>query len=376
MLDKNSKLENSANIKDLKIDNKQRDLVLDFANKVALNDAFDPEVLSYCELKLDNYTHICLVNFADIHFFDQGMKKARFDKASEFLKNTTNAYSVLSGDTFTVSTLSGASNAHINKINNTNSAILGKECLNNIKDKILFGVGGNHDGEHGSRNRDSNIGITRLVLDSIKVPYFQYNALLKIEVYNHPFYILVTHGCGKASTKASALDTIKAKCNNICSRFGIYPNLVLTGHFHADVNGRYLTQVPVYKNGQLVSTKTQELIIESAPALQGDSEFTTAYNIDITKPNVNAFDISFKKNPYYNTQNQYSESPIIWNINKFPILRQTKDELSLPAKNYMKHYLEPKNLKEEVAKVIDNKGINLDNVTKAIKKLGEEVKSL
>ena len=351
-------------------------MILDFANKVAKDTSFDPEVLSYAEFDMKNFNHICLVNLADVHFFDQGMQKKRFDLASSFLKNTSNAYSVLSGDTFTVSTLNGASNAHVNKINNTNSAILGKECLSKISNKILFGVGGNHDGEHGARNRDTNISLTRNVLDSINVAYFQYNALLKINIDNNPFYVFVTHGSGKANSKASCLDVIKNKCSTIFSRFGIYPNLVLTGHFHADVNGRYLTQVPVYKNGQLFATKTQELIIESAPALQGDSEFTTAYNIDITKPNVNAFDISFKRNPSFNAKTKLIENPIVWSVNKFPLLRHNKDELSTPAKVYMQRYLEPTDLKEQIDGLINQKGLNLEDLKLSIHKISEEVKSL
>lgn len=376
MVNRKMSLVQSKNIEQLKIDNKKYEMILEFSNKIAKDTSFDPEVLSYAELDEENFSHLCLVNLADIHFFDQGMQKKRFDIASDFLKNTSNAYSVLSGDTFTVSTLSGASNAHVNKINNTNSAILGKECLNNISNKILFGVGGNHDGEHGSRNRDTNISLTRNVLSSIDVTYFQYNALLKINLYGNPFYVFVTHGSGKANSKASCLDVIKNKCSTIFSRFGIYPNLVLTGHFHADVNGRYITQVPVYRNGQLVATKTQELIIESAPALQGDSEFTTAYNMDMTKPNVNAFDISFKKNPYFNAKTRLTESPIIWSVNKFPLLRHNKDELSLPAKVYMEKYKEPTNLKSQIDKLINQKGLNLDDLKKSINKISEEVKEL
>ncbi len=373
---KKNTLEQSNNIKNLKIDTKKYNMILDFASVVAESDAFDPEVLSYAELEMNNFSHICLVNFADLHFFDQGMQKRRFDEASKFLKNTANAYSVLAGDTFTISTLNGASNVHVNKINNTNSAILGEKLLSEVKDKILFGVGGNHDGEQGSRNRDTNISLTRQVLKSLNVPYFQYNALLKINIYKNPFYVFVTHGSGKGSTKAAALDNIKQKCMAVCSRFGVFPNLVLTGHFHADVNGRYIMQVPVYKNGKLISTKTQEMIIESAPALQGDSEFTTSNNIDITKPNINAFDITFKKNPFYNTQNQNSESPIIWSVNKFPLLRARKDEFTTPAKTYMEKYLEPQNLEVNVDKIVSKKGLDLEGLNKSVKKLAEEVKSL
>ena len=184
MINKKTSLEQSKNIKNLKTDSQKYNMILDFASKVVESDAFDPEVLSYAELSMDNYSHICLVNFADIHFFDQGMSKVRFDKASEFLKNTANAYAVLAGDTFTVSTLSGASNVHVNKINNTNSAILGEKLLENIKSKVIFGIGGNHDGEQGSRNRDTNISLTRQVLKSLDIPYFQYNVLLKINLHN------------------------------------------------------------------------------------------------------------------------------------------------------------------------------------------------
>lgn len=374
---KKTSLEQSKNIQNLKIDTQKYNMILNFASKVVESDAFDPEVLSYAELNMDNYSHICLVNFADIHFFDQGMSKSRFDKASEFLKNTTNAYAILSGDTFTVSTLYGASNVHINKINNTNAAILGEKLLANIKSKIVFGLGVNHDGEQGSRNRDSNISLTRQVLKGLDIPYFQYNVLLKINIHNEPFYVFVTHGNGKSSTKASALDTIKQKCMAVCSRFGVFPNLILTGHFHSDVNGRYIVQVPVYnKNGLLVSTKAQEMIIESAPALQGDSEFTTTNNMDVTKPNVNAFDISFKRNPYFNPRNQNSESPIIWSVNKFPILRSQKDTFSTPSKIYMEKYFEPQTLKSEVDNIVNKKGLKMSGVYQSINTIIEEVKSL
>ncbi len=371
-----TEIRESANIKNLSIDQKKHNLALNFASTVAESDAFDPEVLSYAELKFEDFSHICLLNLADLHFFDQGMSKKRFDIVSNFLKNTSNAYGILSGDTFTVSTLSGASNAHVSKLNNQNATILGKHLLKQISNKILFGVGGNHDGEQGARNRDTNISLTSNVLSAIGVQYFQYNALLKIDVNGNPFTIFVTHGSGKSSTKASSLDIIKNKCKTICSRFGVYPNLVLTGHFHADVNGRHLVEVPVFKNGKLVSTKTQELVIESGPAMQGDSEFTTAYNIDTTVTNINAFDISFIKNPYFNKENRFTESPVIWKVNKFPVLKKMKDEFSTPAKIYMNAYLEPQNLEENLQSYIDSKTFNFDDLLKDIKKFKEEVKSL
>ncbi|MGN1208528.1 MAG: hypothetical protein ACI4TI_03570 [Christensenellales bacterium] len=376
MIKRKTSMQESSNIKNLKIDQKKHDMALEFASVVATSDAFDPEVLSYAELKIEDFSHICLLNLADLHFFDQGMSKKRFDMASEFLKNTSNAYGVLSGDTFTVSTLSGASNAHVSKLNNQNATVLGKHLLKNIKSKILFGVGGNHDGEQGSRNRDTNISLTSNVLSAIDVAYFQYNALLKIDVGGYPFCVFVTHGSGKASTKASSLDVIKAKCNTICSRFGVYPNLVLTGHFHADVNGRHLVEVPVYKNGQLVSTKTQELVIESGPAMQRDSEYTTSYNMPTTATNINAFDISFIKNPYFNKENHLTESPIIWKVNKFPVLKNKKDELSSPAKAYMNAYLEPQNLEENLQKYVDSKTFDFDHLLQNIKDFKEEVKTL
>ena len=369
-------MQKSNNIKNLSIDTKKHNMVLDFAGVVAESSAFDPEVLSYAELKFDDFTHVCLLNMADLHFFDQGMSKKRFDVASVFLKNTSNAYAVLSGDTFTVSTLMGASNAHVNKLNNQNATVLGKHLLKNINDKILFGVGGNHDGEQGSRNRDTNISLTSNVLDAIGVQYFQYNALLKIDIFGNPYYIFVTHGSGKATTKASSLDVIKSKCETICARFGVYPNLVLTGHFHADVNGRHLVEVPVYKNGKLVSTKTQELVIESGPAMQGDSEFTTAHNMPTTTPNINAFDISFMRNPYFNKDNILTESPIIWKVNKFPILKSKKDELSTPAKIYMTNYFEPQNLEENLKNYVNSETFNFKPLLQNIKDLKEEVKSL
>lgn len=369
-------LQKSENIKNLMLDTRKYNLALNFAGVVAESDAFDPEVLSYAELDFENFSHICLLNLADLHFFDQGMSKKRFDKASEFLKNTSNAYGVLSGDTFTVSTLSGASNAHVSKLNNQNATILGKHLLKNIKNKLLFGVGGNHDGEHGARNRDTNISLTSNVLSAIGVQYFQYNVLLKINVENNPYYVFVTHGSGKATTKASSLDVLKSKCLTICERFGVYPNLILGGHFHADVNGRHLVEVPVYKNGKLVSTKTQELIVESGPAMQGDSEFTSAYNMNSTVPNINAFDISFEKNPYYNKQNQLTESPIIWKVNKFPILKSKKDDFSMPAKIYLQNYLEPQNLDEEIKNHVNASTFDFKPLLSNLKNLTEEVKSL
>ena len=371
-----SVLQKSENINNLLIDTKKHNMALDFAGVVAESDAFDPEVLSYAELKFEDFSHICLLNFADLHFFDQGMSKKRFDIASKFLENTSNAYAVLSGDTFTVSTLSGASNAHVSKLNNQNATILGKHLLKNINNKLLFGVGGNHDGEQGARNRDTNISLTSNVLDAINVAYFQYNALLKINIDGYPYYVFVTHGSGKANSKASSLDIIKTKCETVCARFGVYPNLVLTGHFHTDVNGRHLIEVPVYKNGQIVSTKTQELVIESGPAMQGDSEFTSAYNIATTQTNINAFDISFVKNPYFNKENQLTESPIIWKVNKFPILKNKRDELSTVATIYMKNYLEPQNLEQDLKNRVSKSTFNFEPLLQNIKNLKEEVKGL
>ena len=377
-MDRKFLLEKSENIENLKIDKQKNKTIIDFAGDVAGSSAFDPEVLSYAELDLKDFTHICLMNLADIHFFDEGMDKKRFDKASEFLNKTSNAYAVLSGDTFTMSTLDGASNAHMSKLNNMNSAILGKQCLSKIKDKILFGVGGNHDGEQGSRNRNANLSLTRLVLDCLGITYFQYNVLLKINVDKEPYYVFVTHGSGKATTKAAALDNMYNKCEAIFRRFKIFPNLVLSGHFHADVNGRYVIEVPVYDNGRLVSTRLQELIIESAPALQGDSEFTTAYSMDVTKPNVNLFDISFAKNPSYNARTKNTESPIMWNVSKFPLLKNTKDEFSTPAQKYMEEYNEP-NVKLEIENLVKwNKyDIKVDDLANKIKTLyNEEVKTI
>ena len=77
MQNRKMSLKKSKNIENLNVDNKKYEMILDFANKVANDSSFDPEVLSYAELDVNNYSHVCLVNFSDVHFFDQGMKKKK-----------------------------------------------------------------------------------------------------------------------------------------------------------------------------------------------------------------------------------------------------------------------------------------------------------
>ena len=334
----------SENIDNFLVDKSHQIESLTEAFRRAETNAFNPEGMARCVLNMENFNHICIVPLFDLHFFGEGMRYDQLKTILTFIKNTANCYCFLGGDTFDLATLSSTTNLHNTKLTNSKTIDVAKLILSTIKHKMLFGLGGNHDGEQGGRNKDTNLSMVKSVLTSLGVNYFQYDAFLEINLlvrnqmgnYNtQKVSLLATHGSGGASSKAGAIDTTWKKCAGIMAKNNVYPDIIYGGHFHADVCGRYTIEKPIFdKNGMIIASKRHEILVESNPTLQGDNEYSLANSMSGTLTNINAFDISLRKNPYYNKATQDREKEYIVAVKKFPLLIPNTCKLTIPATEY------------------------------------------
>ena len=91
MINKKTSLEQSKNIKNLKINNQKYNMILDFASKVVESDAFDPEVLSFAELDMEGNVQWYPINdFANYYSylkFGDTLYTSGFGRAGYIEKN-------------------------------------------------------------------------------------------------------------------------------------------------------------------------------------------------------------------------------------------------------------------------------------------------
>ncbi|MBQ0017213.1 MAG: metallophosphoesterase, partial [Clostridiales bacterium] len=368
LMDKNQiKYTRSSLNPKIMLGNKHEEDEMKAIEKVAAMESLDPEATGFVEYTEDTFSNVCLVPLYDLHIGGEGMKFERLKSIIEFIKKTPNAICILGGDILDNATLLGATNAHTSRLNPDRALDLAVKMFEPIKDKILFVLAGNHDGASGGRNKDSNMAPAKQFAKRLNVKYFPFNGVAKIRLplknyRKHKnmltFNVFATHGSGNAASKAGTIDTAISKSMNACASLKLVPDLILTGHFHAGASGSVAAKVPCYdENGRVSSIVKKIITVESLSTMQEANTYAVANNMDVTTANMTAMNIGWVKNPLYNDYTKDYQYEYTGLVTKFPVLKNSKNALSIPAEEYLEKYKLDEKMEEDVRNSVKDKTI-------------------
>lgn len=351
------------------LSNEHEEKELKAVDKIAGMEQLDPEVNTLVEYNEKVFSNVCVVPLFDLHIGGEGTKLKRIKKVIDFIEHTANAVCVFGGDLLDNATLNGATNAHTSKINPNRALDLAVELFEPIKDKVLCVLAGNHDGESGGRNKDSNMSQAKQFAKRLGVKYAPFNALIKINIpqknakYHKKdkiaYYVFATHGSGKCGSKAGTVDLAFKKAISACAPYGVSPDLILTGHFHSNVDGVKEVKVPKYnEKGEIISEITKSIRIESTSSMQQENTYAVANGMDLENANISAINICWLKNPYYYEKTSKTEWQFWGQSTKFPILRQKDNKFTRIACEYLEKYGESEELENKLREQYQSKSIN------------------
>lgn len=338
---------------------------LNWTKTILSDESYDPETIGYAEYNPWPYSKVLLVPFADQHFGGESSKIKRHALGVDFVNNTANAVWVSAGDLVDNGTLDGATNAHFSKTNPQRATDFAYYELSRIAHKNIGFVGGNHDSESGSRNKNSNVSHSKIIADRMGCKYNPFGLVIGMPIKlpnsskTQMVYVFVFHGSGKSNSLAGAVDVTFKKALNSLAGKGIYPDLILAGHFHAGTNGIYPINVPTYdKYGKVIGHKIKQCKVKSLNPLQGSNTFSSSQNMIESETNISALDIGLEKNPYYNKHTQKTEFEYILSLNDFSLLKSHSDEFSTPAVHYLEKYQEPTYLQVQLRQQYKNQDLS------------------
>ena len=334
--------------------------------------ALDPQAVKVGHIN-SKFSHYCLIPLYDLHMFGEGFNLERFKMVAKYLMQVSNAYSFIGGDWYDNANLMSKSNSYNSKTNIT-QAIDGSEyLLENVKSKILFVLGGNHDGEFGDRVKPSNVSPAKESAKKI-AKYVPFNALINIKLGdNFSFNLFATHG-----SMARSVDELKRKCMNVCASKGVVPDVIMSGHIHSNMSYIFRESVPVKnKQGLVVEYKEKNVRVEILPSFQGDNEYSASKGFNDGFTNAYAYDFSYEKNPFYNHLTKDTEFEYLLKITKFALLKKHSNEYTSFAKKYMEMYQEPdldliyKNAMAELNK--DNIKNSINTISQTLNEIKREI---
>lgn len=365
---KNSNFTKSTLNPNILLNNEHEEKELKAIDKIAGMEQLDPEVSTLVEYNEKIFSNVCIVPLFDLHIGGEGTKLKRIKMVIDFIQHTANAVCVFGGDLLDNATLNGATNAHTSKLNPNRALDLAVELFEPIKDKVLCVLAGNHDGESGGRNKDSNMAPAKQFAKRLGVKYAPFNALIKINIplknaKHHKkdkiaYYVFATHGSGKTSSKAGTVDLAFNKAISACASLGVSPDLILSGHFHSNVDGVKEVKVPKFnEKGEIVSEITKSIRIESTSSMQQENTYAVANGMDLEKANISAINICWLKNPYYYEKTSKNEWQFWGQSTKFPILRQNDNKFTRIASEYQAKYCETEELEKRLREEYKDKNI-------------------
>ena len=180
---------------------------------------------------------ITIVPIADVHL---GAAECMEDEFKEFIKKvaaTPNMYLTLGGDLINNGLRGSVGNPFDEKYRPSYQKQLMAEILEPVKDKILCGVGGNHEARS---RKDSDTDITLDIFSKLNIEHLYRPSMAfchisfgldeKCHRHNIHYCLGVTHGCGGGTLTGSSV--------NRNERFGMAIDgldALITGHTHKPV---------------------------------------------------------------------------------------------------------------------------------------------
>lgn len=331
-------------------------------DSIGASSAYDPESLKKMSMNWGE-DKLLLIPLFDSHIGGEGYNDERFKMVLNFIYNCNIAKTFFGGDMFDNANTLGKTNSQLSRLNPDNqfAYCLNMKELNNclFMNKVLFALAGNHDGSTNNRTKDANISLVKNYCLINRIPYIQYNALLKIflqfDKEDVELNIFATHGSSKTMEPAVACESERTKMQNAMRAAGLDPSIVdlsYFGHLHIDGHIPTIIHSPVYDaNGKNIADKTKTLHLICEPPMQGMNDFSTRANMKSAGTNAYATELCLEHNPRYKT-NKETEYPYVLRVSRFPILEKNKNAYTSFAKDYLENelYREPHEMRAEFEK--------------------------
>lgn len=331
---------------------------LRFTQELARETAYDPRAIEVVtvEQPAPIFSHICLVPLFDVHGAAVGSNAIREEKAVDFVRNTSNAFCVLGGDTVN-SIIKADQNSHDDKFGNQRAIARAIDLYSTILDKLPLILDGNHDGENGNRFASSNMSPIRHIVDGLRSydrethswvgpQHCKFGAILEFQVPTtdnrrvlETISIYLHHGSGKGGASASTIDNEFAKAV-ACLKKPVKG--AISGHHHLNISGIISQRVPVYdEQGKLVNVLKNNVVVVSESTLQEVSNYALAGGFNPADSNVYIYDLCMVRNPYYTMKTQDTQPEYVMQYTRIPMFRKNSNEYTDEAKEYMETYREP-----------------------------------
>lgn len=374
-MDKNFKpLKNNPNIF---MDTSKKQADLELTNELARRNEFESESVASMEVNAGVFSSICVICDSDIHAGSIGSNAIREEMKVNFIKNTANAYSILNGDMFN-SIIKAEENIHDDKFGTNRQIERAIHLYEDIKDKIVCVIDGNHDGACGKRWTTSTLSPCKHFADALGLPSIEFGVNVKFNLPTSDFkrenqYINIyfSHATGKSSGDAKSVDITFENAMTFLSEKGITPDVVFGGHFHSNSNGSFPVNIMEYDEyGKCIGVKRKDIITVSESTLQEVARYAQSCGYPKADSNVYLNNIRLVKNPYYTNASKDKQPEYVVELTRFPMFKNGKNEYTEQALMYMRKYQEPTWLEDLVEKEYAKL-----STTKAISKLANENKN-
>ncbi len=292
-------------------------------------------------------SHALLATAIDLHIGGQGFDAARCEMALTEVAKCFNLHLHIGGDAFDNANndVNCKTNSMGNRVRPSEAPTYAYNLLKrpDIKSKIIAVLGGNHDGEYGCRNKNSDSSIANRLADGLGVDYIPYAMVYsiplltpdKLEIkYQHYLFI---HDAG-------GIDRAQRLMKIIYDELGILVDGIMIEHLHKGQEGIYPVSVPVYnKEGRRIGDENRDLFIGMGHSFQNANTMYGAQKMFSNNTNMKLYDISWQLNPYYTKANATQEPKYKPLINSFYALSMREDKPSLALKLYQGKWALPEN---------------------------------
>lgn len=293
-------------------------------------------------------SHALLGTAIDMHIGGQGFEAKRCEMALQEASKCFNLHLHIGGDAFDNANNDPncKTNSMGNRVRPSEAPIYAYNLLKKpeIQSKIIAILGGNHDGEYGNRNKNSDMSVANRLADGLGLDYVPYAMIYSIPLllpdtlevkYQHYLFI---HDAGNID-KATRLMQVVYK------ETGILLDGIMIEHLHKGQEGVYSVPVAVYdKYGKRKGDLNHDLFIGMGYSFQNANTMYGSQKMFNNKTNMKLYDISWQINPYSTKANELFEPKYKPFINPFYALSMKEDKPSLSLKMYQQDWALPENV--------------------------------
>jgi hypothetical protein len=165
----------------------------------------------------------------DPHLGSEQCNEDLFKRVVRDIKNKKNNFTFLGGDLIECAIYGSVGAIHKQKMQIDEQVEKIIEMLMPIRDKILFGICGNHEGR---MEKSTGMDLMKIICDRLQVPYQGWECYFGIKTRKGNFCTFYAHhGVGSGTTSGAKLNSLE----RLHFRAPL-ANVIMCGHNHAPIN--------------------------------------------------------------------------------------------------------------------------------------------